>query len=646
MDAVADSLMAGSTPRKSDRSVTKNRTPVTVTLPIDSNPATPEPALPRVLAHAGLILALIGSGTLVDTAADESFIAIQRISLFFGTLLLGCAGFVWKHAGTSRVTQGNPARWPVWGLAATLAWILIGSWQVVDPRLIGDWFAMATLAAAAAVMVPKLVPLKRAWLITMTAVAINVVLSLLQHFVAELQLSTIQLGGRLATTALLGNEGYVAMAAALGGGAAIALALRGNATHHRLVGGVFFLVCLVSIVANRQITAALGLATSVVFVLLVRIGWRPVRIGATLALLGLASIVTLGTLKAPAPDLDRAERIQHWNYVSTYRLGPMAAAVEMIEDAPIFGHGLGSFAEQAQVRRIEAEQRWRSALPMPPNAQAFVHVHQDYLQLAAEAGIPALLLALIALGWSVVNLLTIALRTQAAEPLALLGLLASGSVMSLAWFPMHIPLTQALLAIATGRAIAVLAASAPEPLPTRSIRWVFALPVVALGLSTALELRAYPAERALAGLGLGIDQVLTGQIRGDNAIAAITTIRDRALAAHAVLPEDPRPVLFGSIALILNREIPAAKALLLDGLSHNERPELLVQYARAVAATGDETRARHCLLRAAWAAHAALETVPRTTRDEIRADVARRRERLAQGDLDAVPPIDTCLPDR
>jgi len=646
VDIVDDSLMARSTPPKSDRSPPKNKASIAAMVPIETNPSIPEPALPRFLAHAGLILALIGSGTLVDTAADESFIAIQRISLFLGALLLALAGLAWKHATTSKFTEGNPARWPVIGLAATLALILIGSWQIVDPRLIGDWFAMATLAFAAAVMIPKLIPLQRAWLITMTAVAVNVVLSLLQHFVAELQLSTVQLGGRLATTALLGNEGYVAMAAALGGGAAIALSLRGNTARHRLFGGVFFLVCLVSIIANRQITAALGLLAGVAFVLLVRIGWRPLRIGMTLMILGLASIVALGTLKAPAPDLDRAERIQHWNYVSTYRLGPMAAAVEMIEDAPVFGHGLGSFAEQAQVRRIEAEQRWRSALPMPPNAQAFVHVHQDYLQLAAEAGVPALLSALFALGWLVLNLLNVALRTQAAEPLALLAMLVSGGVMSLAWFPMHIPLTQALLAIATGRAVAVLAASAPESTSPKSIRWVFAPLVVALGVSTALELRAYPGERALAGLGLGIDQVLTGQIRGDNAIAAITTIRDRSLAAHEVLPEDPRPVLFGSIALILNREIPAAKELLLDGLKHNERPELLVQYARAVAATGDEPRARHCLLRAAWAAHAALETVPEITRNDIRAEVARRRERLAQGDLDAIPPIDTCLPDR
>jgi len=111
----------------------------------------------------------------------------------------------------------------------------------------------------------------------------------------------------------------------------------------------------------------------------------------------MAGLVVLGATTALFPPLRAATwdalPLSSYQQVTTYRVGPWIAAVDMAAERPLSGYGPGTFAAEMQTHQFAAEIRLHERLGQPTGA-SFVRAHQDYLQLAAEAGIPALLLFL------------------------------------------------------------------------------------------------------------------------------------------------------------------------------------------------------------------------------------------------------------
>lgn len=392
-------------------------------------------------------LALLGAAWALDPGAEAAFDAPKRLIVLSALTL---AGIGWLLQPRSAID-----RWP-WQARAIVALMLlalgavaVSAWCSPQPTLAWDalrvclLYALWLVLGASAVVARWRRPLL---LIALLAVASNALMSLVQAAGWPLPITVSQLGGRFPTGALLGNEGYVALACALLGAAAFAHAL---ATRRwRSLG--WLALAITTIAVNRQLTSALALGGAMALVLAIHLRGRPQRVW-LLALL-LAGALTGGWIatRAEAPTVERVQQL------TTYRLAGWAAAVEMIQARPWTGFGLGSYARESQRMRLAAELRWQQRLPPPPTATTFAYAHQEYLQLAAECGLPALACVLAALALLLWGLCRQARAAAQAEALQLVGVLSAGAIAALAWFPLQIPLTAGLLLLAAGRGVRLL----------------------------------------------------------------------------------------------------------------------------------------------------------------------------------------------
>jgi O-antigen ligase len=402
---------------------------------------------------AALALAVLGSALLLDPYAQASFDAPQRLAALAGGGI-ALAALVWRPV------------WPSWWqwplsirampllLLTALGLTLLSTLAAAQPPR--AWDSLRGLALFALFL-----PLGAArWLdgaagrrlltVAVAAVLVNCLLSLAQAAGLALPLPVARLGGRFPTGALLGNEAFVAQAAALLGAGCCAIVTNASKSTWRTGAAGLLVVCIAVIAVNRQATSAVALAAAALIVLLIRFGAaRLAAAGALLAVL-LAMATALAPLRAPGAALLPAATLENVQNLTTYRLGAWAAALEMIRAQPWLGHGPGSYADQSQQWRLRAELRGQVRLPPPPTATGFAQAHQEYLQFAAEAGLPALAALLAALALLLRGLARRA-RTDL-QAAVLLAVLSAAAITALAWFPLQVPFLAVLLLLAAGRA--------------------------------------------------------------------------------------------------------------------------------------------------------------------------------------------------
>lgn len=156
-----------------------------------------------------------------------------------------------------------------------------------------------------------------------------------------------------------------------------------------LIGGV---------VATFTITAIGALAVSLLAMAMLRS-----RKAAVLALVTVAVAAVIAGAMYP-PLRERVVRI-HRNVVErnldaamTRRLISFLAAGQMIAREPLIGVGPGTFKKEYFEHRIIAARRHAGLLGGGGSIDVFEEAHNDHLQVAAEAGIPAWILFLLAGG--------------------------------------------------------------------------------------------------------------------------------------------------------------------------------------------------------------------------------------------------------
>ena len=415
----------------------------------------PPPTLPR--AHGVVVwasaAAIAGAAWLVDPFAEAAFDAPKRGAVLAGAAVAALA-LAW-NAGMPNWRRWSRSAWIVAASLALLAlWLLVAT--LASPHADLAWPALRRTS-----LFVLLIPIgasrafdgrggRLVFGMFALATATNALISLLQFAGLPLPFEVTQIGGRFKTGALLGNEGYVALACAMLGAAGVAIAVGSGRQSARVLGALLLVVAIAAIAANRQATSAAALLAASVVVVAVR--WRARRVAT--AVFALLALVATSAAVPPLRALTWAQAplgVEGYQQLTTYRLGAWAAALDMAATRPWTGYGPGAFGAEQQVHRFAVEIATRARFVHPLGA-TFVYAHEDYLQLAAEAGWPALLLALAALVATLQGLIRLAPAPGDTECGVLLGVLTTGAVAALAWFPMQIPLTAAVLLLAAGRA--------------------------------------------------------------------------------------------------------------------------------------------------------------------------------------------------
>lgn len=425
------------------------------------NSAAPTPvAADHRLFVWALCAGLLGTALAVDPFADAAFDAPKRLMALLAAAA-AVVSLIFQPTNTAPRRWSRPALTIVSLAALAALGLLVASWQADDASA-STWSSLRVAALFALYLLFGAAPALNGehgsglLRVATLAVAVNALMSLLQAAGVAFPLPIAQLGGRFPTGALLGNEGYVALACALVAAAMLPMLLFKEGSRWRLSAGVIFVLCVAAIVVNRQLTSMIALGVAAVVVIAVRLRrQRWVWLGA-----GLLACVLAAALVPTLRDASWARlpiSLQTYQERSTYRLGGWVAAIEMVRTRPLLGHGPGSYAIAAQAYRQQAELRLRVLLTPPPSANAFVFAHQDYLQLAAEAGVPTLVAVLAALLALINGLLRMTRKAVHLEATMLLGMISAGAIAALAWFPLQIPFTAVLLLLACGRAWRLIA---------------------------------------------------------------------------------------------------------------------------------------------------------------------------------------------
>lgn len=410
-----------------------------------------------------LAVALVGSGVFVDPAAQSSFAAPQRLAVVLGAGL-GAIALVWSGARFELAAWSKDAR-GIAALAGVLGlWLLLATICASHPA--SAWASLRTIALFALLLALGASAAldgggRRLAFVAAGVVALNAAISLLQAGGLTLPLSVARLGGRLPTAALLGNEGYVALACALLGAASGAVLANVTVARMRWLALATLLLCVVTIAVNRQATAAIALvaALGLIAAVCLRQRWC---IGVVATLVGVIAL-TAGIAPLRAVTWGAVADLPAYQQLTTHRVSAWATALHIARRHPVTGIGPGGFAADSQRHRFDAEIALHTRLPPPSTANTFAQAHNEGLQLGAEAGWPALLLALAALGWLMLRLLNLARAPGAVEPLLLAAVLGAGGVAALAWFPLQVPLTATILLLVCGRAWRLVARSQPVP---------------------------------------------------------------------------------------------------------------------------------------------------------------------------------------
>ncbi len=251
---------------------------------------------------------------------------------------------------------------------------------------------------------------------------------------------------RLGVTALAGNPGDLGDYLVLGAlvaqwGLLRAAGCRSGRKALRLAlwAGSLVLVIL-GLVASQTLTAAVALvAGSLVFWLLA----VPRRRALTAAALALVVALAAGTLAPPLRSrlvqVGREVAAGDWNAALTGRLDGWRAAVWMLERHPFTGVGQGAYrAEFATAELALVDQGYT---PFRGHAEPFfANAHNDYLEAAAEWGVPGIAALAWAL-WVLLGSLRAGARRDGVEYQALAwGAVAAAAVLALGHFPFHLAL--------------------------------------------------------------------------------------------------------------------------------------------------------------------------------------------------------------
>ncbi len=610
------------------------------------------------LGCVALACGLLASACVFDPLAEASFDAPKRLAVL---VAVGLAALAWlastrptalatQHAWT-RTQRGLAAC-----VGATLVWAVLASalspastaaWESVPPLLL---YALALPLGASRICAGA----RGRWLLTalVGAGALNALIAMGQALGVVDLYAVEQLGGRANLGALIGNEGALAQLLALIGAALLPLVLARTRPSWRLGAGLMVLLLLGGIVVCRNLTALATLLAAAGALAWLRLRRRRVLVVAVGALAGTLLMAAHPPLALRLYELGRDASQHDFNRVLSNRLAPWSAAAEMAWTRPWLGYGVGRFGAEYAPHRMAAEVRLRQRVFVPGHRQtSYAQAHQEYLQIAAEAGWPAALLVVTAVVW-LLAALGARLRQQPehVELAQVTALLVAVATSALVWFPLQAPASALPALLAAGRAWRLLAASSGTVESTTARPWLaFARDPWARGLAAAMlvvalwpEAWRYVGERhlrrAVVAL-LGASAVPAGA-RG----ALLAEALAEAGAAVRYLRHDHRPWLAAGSAYLLGRQAERARVACRSALACEERPEILLNLGRAYAVLDRRPEALAAFVRAVWFNPEFLSELPSAARPLVVRSIRQGEGMLRAGRLWGPPPLPEAAP--
>jgi O-antigen ligase len=423
--------------------------------------ARPAPGAGALVAAAALAAVLAGTALVVDSEAAAAFDAPKRLIALVGIALAAAAAFALPGRrddpdATALLRRGPGSRRAAAMLAAA-ALLLALLAALLSPRRAVSLDAFRSVAVFALLLplgASNAVARARHWLAGtfLGATAVNAVVSLLQSRGLFHPFALETFGSRQETGAYAGNVGYLAITLALAAVLSLGLLLTAARPGVRVAAGVSLLLDAAALLANQNLTAltaALGGAAVLLSMLHGRRAALPMA-GAVLA--AAFAFAAYPPLRHRAQEAVAAARSGSWDALVSFRGGAWAAGLEMARDRPLTGFGPGTFGAEYVPHRLAAEIRARHRFVAPLLTSSYAEAHCDYLQVFSDAGTPAGLLVLSAVGCLFAALVRAARRRGSAETLILLGVLAAAATAALTWFPLQRPVTAVPILLAAGRA--------------------------------------------------------------------------------------------------------------------------------------------------------------------------------------------------
>lgn len=299
-------------------------------------------------------------------------------------------------------------------------------------------------------------------------------------------------------------------------------------------------------------SVALGVATALSCGMLMRSSHLKPTTG--LAILAAAAIVAVALeIHGMEQVAARAETLfdEHQREKTFGRREVWSAAWQTILTYPLTGTGIGSHGDMSQIM-------------MPPTGSTqFVHAENSYLNVAVEAGLPGLMVAVAALAVALLAAVTVFLRGSAREqPIAaaITGGLVAGAVNAIGHFNWYVPAITTLL---------IVLGTCGIRMATRHVSWIPAYKI--------------PVPRPLAAVIATATMILLAAVASQQITAAIAEPAwDKAVIQSRTLARDRRAALAAEAAVA----IEVAKALEATRSAHErfEPPVDLTEKVNAVAA--------------------------------------------------------------
>jgi len=418
--------------------------------------------LPRAsIATAALAISIAGSSLIVNPRAEAAFDAPKRLIAILGIVV----------ASLTLLTTPD--------FAALKEWSKRPTEQLVAMVLAGCAILGAALAAIASphraisldalrivILFGLLLPLgasrlmERAQFLTLLVVflgasVINAAVSIFQALgVQPLPIETI--AGRVSSVGLIGNEGYLGLMMAIAVAAAVPVALHASTARIRIAAWATSALMLLALAISRNVTGWIALTVG-----LIPLAWEPSmrrRIRTWRSAAAIVILVVVGGAILASQGRIRGflgqGRNGQWDRLLSYRLGPWAAALEMIRERPMVGFGPGTFGAEFVPHRLWAEIRWSTRFVNPQLISFYAEAHCDYLQALAETGIPAALAAdaaIVALMLGLARKMRNVERGDEVEVFIIMSMLLVGLMGAVAWPLLEQPALVTPLLLAAGR---------------------------------------------------------------------------------------------------------------------------------------------------------------------------------------------------